>query len=249
MPGLPILTYHSVDDSGSVVSVAPALFARQMAHLAAHGWRTLTVAQAVGHLQRGAVPERHVAITFDDGYRNVFTEAFPVLRRHGFTATVFLVTDYVGRDNGWPGHQPPMGTRPLMGWDDALVMWEQGVELGAHTGTHPDLTRLAPDPVEAEVARSVAEIEARTGAPVETFAYPYGAVDGAALAAARRHVRAACTTRLGRARPGDDLHLLDRIDAFYVRRPALFTDVPEWALDPYLRARQLVRDLRAPKSS
>ena len=243
--GLPILTYHSLDDSGSVVSVAPALFARQMAHLAANGWQTLTFADAVERLRDGTVPERHVVVTFDDGYRNVYTEALPVLRRHGFTATVFLVADYVGQDNGWPGHAPPMGRLPLMGWEEALEMQGHGIELAAHTCTHPDLTQIVPAKAEAEVARSKSEIEVRTGAAVTTFAYPYGLCGDDVMEMARRHFRGACTTRMGRARPGDDPHALDRIDMFYFQRPALFTALPAPLLDPYLRVRQLVRDLRS----
>jgi peptidoglycan/xylan/chitin deacetylase (PgdA/CDA1 family) len=216
-----------------------------MAHLAANGWRTLTFAEAVERLRGGTVPERHVVVTFDDGYRNVYTEALPTLLRHGFTATVFLVADYVGRDNGWPGHAPPMGRLPLVSWEEARELYSHGVELAAHTCTHPDLTRLAPAEAEAEVVRSKAEIEARTGAAVTTFAYPYGLFDAAAVESARRHFRGACTTRMGRAGPGDDPHALDRIDAFYFQRPALFTGLPAPLLDPYLRARQLVRDLRS----
>ncbi|MDX1548321.1 MAG: polysaccharide deacetylase family protein [Rhodothermales bacterium] len=245
-PGLPILTYHSLDDSGSVVSVDPALFARQMAHLHAEGYRTLRLAEAARRLRTASpLPDRCVVLTFDDGYRNVYTDAFPVLQRYGFTATVFLITRYCGGHNDWPGHASPVGRLPLMDWPQARELQRHGIELGAHTLTHPDLRRLDPATAEQEIAQSRAEIEDRLGTAVHTFAYPYGRYDAAVKALTATHFACACSTRLGRARPGDDPYALKRLDAYYFRREPLFTDVPVPVLDAYLFARQRLRDLRS----
>lgn len=92
-----ILCYHSVDDSDSLVSVRPAAFARQMAYLARLGYVVVGLDEALGTAQRGT----QVAITFDDGYRSVLTEALPILRQHGFPATVFFATGFAGRRADW----------------------------------------------------------------------------------------------------------------------------------------------------
>ena len=100
-----ILTYHSLDDTGSVVSVAPSMFRDQVAQLSEHGYQTMTLSDGSRLLKSGQpIPDKRVVITFDDGYRNVYTEALPVLQQYGYTATVFLIGAYCGADNDWPGH-------------------------------------------------------------------------------------------------------------------------------------------------
>lgn len=246
MGALPILTYHSIDPSGSVVSVPPALFRSQMASLAAAGWSTLRLAEAVRVLESGRpVPARHLVLTFDDAYRNVYTEAFPVLQLHGFHATVFAISRWMGKTNEWPGHEPPLGVLPLMTWEEAREMQRHGVEVAAHTRTHPDLTQISAAVGADEIVGSKRDIEDRLGTAVETFAYPYGSISPEAVEVVREHFIGACTTRLGKPDSDTDLHLLPRIDAYYVRRPSLGLDVPPLLLDGYLSLRQRLRDIRA----
>lgn len=242
---LPILTYHSLDESGSVISVAPALFARQMDRLAAAGYQTLALAEALALLSAGRpFPERRVVLTFDDGYRNVYTHGFPVLQRHGFTATVFLIPDYCGGHNDWPSQPPTVARRPLMSWSEIGELHRHGFEMGAHTLTHPDLTRLSAQAAEQEVGQSKAEIEDRLGTAVTTFAYPYGACDAAAQAAARRHFAGACGTRLGKMHPKSDAYALERVDMYYFKNATLFDALPGRLITPYLKARQVLRDVK-----
>ena len=90
---LPILTFHSIDDSASVISFSPPVFRRGMARLYESGYRTLNLVDAVERLRQGqSLPPRSFVITFDDGYQNVYGEAFPLLQRYGLSATVFLTT-------------------------------------------------------------------------------------------------------------------------------------------------------------
>ncbi len=98
-----ILTYHSIDKSGSVVSVSPEKFRKQMLYLSESSFNVVSLSEILAAFhERRLLPAKTVVITFDDGYRNVYTEAFPVLDSYGFTATVFLITNYCGKHNDWP---------------------------------------------------------------------------------------------------------------------------------------------------
>lgn len=242
---LPILTYHSIDDSGSVISTSPDRFDRQMDVLARRGYTALPLSEATSRLRNGSgIPERSVVLTFDDGYRNVYTDAFSVLERHDFTATVFLIAEYCGGYNDWPGHDSPVGRRPLLRWTEIEEMRRHGIEFGAHTLTHPDLTHRSFAEAEDEIVQSQVVLQDRLGTPVETFAYPYGRFHEQHKKTARRHFTCACSTRLGRATAASDVYALPRIDMYYLKSRFLFHRLSHPLLAPYLRVRQLLRDLR-----
>jgi peptidoglycan/xylan/chitin deacetylase (PgdA/CDA1 family) len=224
-PALTILTFHALDDARTVLSFSPALFERLPSLLRAGGYRVLPLAEAAAALHGGGMlPGRPLAITFDDGYRSVYEAAFPVLRAHALPATVFLAVGdgEAGRGAGDPGARlPSMEGRPMLSWGEIREMRRGGISFGAHTLTHPDLTRLAPARVEREMAASQAILEQALGEPVTSFAYPFGRTDARSLEAARRFFACAVSDRLGLASPGSDLHALPRVDAYYLRRPRL----------------------------
>src|SRR5580765_3414722 len=201
---IPVLTYHSiddraVDDSASVVSTSLEIFRQHIAFLGRSGYHGIRLSELTSLLAEGKpLPERAVVITFDDGYHNFYSHAWPILRESGFAATVFLVTGYCGKDNDWPGHEPVNGRQPLMGWPEIRELHSQGVEFGSHTVTHPDLRRLPKGRVESELSDSNARIEDELGARVSQFAYPYGYFDSDIKATVEREFAGACTTKLGR---------------------------------------------------
>jgi peptidoglycan/xylan/chitin deacetylase (PgdA/CDA1 family) len=119
---------------------------------------------------------RQVALTFDDGYRGLLDHALPVLERFGFRATFFLVSDRVGGTNAWDA-QHGDAPRALMSWDEAAGLLARGMEIGAHSRTHPFLPDLPDRVLEDEVRRSKETIEDRLGRPVRYFAYPHGLLD------------------------------------------------------------------------
>ncbi len=213
-----ILMYHSLDASGSVVSVPPRVFGEQMATLASAGVECVSLREAIEKRESGGEwPARCAVVTFDDGYASVHEHALPVLREHGFGATVFVVSGHVGGRNDWAPPPRRLGERPLLSWGQIEELAASGVEIGAHTVTHPDLTSLADDEIKGEIVRSKDMLEAGLGRSVETFAYPYGRENRRASAVARQTFRAACTTSLRRA-GGEDHWSLPRVDMYYALR-------------------------------
>jgi len=242
--GIPILTYHSIDDSGSVLSVSPGMFAEHMRLLHEAAISTLSIPVAASAPRNGQESAGAVVITFDDGFENVYQHAYPVLRRYGFTATVFLVTDYCGKDNSWPSQAAHVERRPLLRWAQVKEMSRAGMAFGAHTHTHPDLTRLPLGAAEAEIVASKRAIEEAVQRPVESFAYPYGAYDESVKRLTAANFPLACSTRLDFATPGSDPLALERLDMYYLRHPRLFRRLLSGEARTYIRLRRLAREAR-----
>ncbi len=243
---LAILTYHSVDDSGSVLSTHPETLARQMACLAELGYRGASLSEALKQSRSlGHWPEHTVAITFDDGYENNLRVAQPILARHGFTASSYLITGHVGGEHDWEHPPPGLGRRPILDWAQVGELANAGWEIGAHTRTHPDLRKLHPEAVEQEIIGSREDIEEHLSRPVETFAYPAGYFSDAATAVVARAFTAGCTTVLRRASGDDPLHSLPRVDMYYLRDPERLRRLATGRLDAYLTFRRLGRRTRA----
>jgi peptidoglycan/xylan/chitin deacetylase (PgdA/CDA1 family) len=245
MNSLAVLTYHSLDTSGSVVSVSPESFAAQISALAESGFRGVSLRDALIHREsHKAWPERSVALTFDDGYANFYEVAAPALAARDFTATVFVVSGHIGGRNDW--EQPPagLGSRPMLSWSQLSELSSAGIEIGAHTRRHKDLRRLSTLEARDEIGGSRAEIEDRLGRPVESFAYPFGYVSPDALEIVRAEFRAACTTVLRRA-GREPLHELPRVDMYYLRAPRQLLRLLDGRLDRYLTIRRLARSARS----
>jgi peptidoglycan/xylan/chitin deacetylase (PgdA/CDA1 family) len=243
LSGLPILTYHSFDDSGSVISTSPATFEMQMKYLAQSGYQSLSLSEATVYIrEKKPIPEKAFVMTFDDGYQNNYTQAFPIMQEVGFKGTIFLISAYC--EKSWSGDESSLEARPMLSWSEVKEVHRYGIEFGAHTSTHPDLTRIPIEQAEGEIRESRMEIQDRLGADGETFAYTYGSFNANVKELVKREFHAACSTRLGRNEPGDDPYSLKRIDMFYLSNFALFTKLATRKLAWYLRLRQVPRDLK-----
>jgi peptidoglycan/xylan/chitin deacetylase (PgdA/CDA1 family) len=232
-----ILTYHSLDDSGSVISTPPRIFRDQMEHLRRSGVEVVRLEEVA--LRPGAV-----AIAFDDAFRSFHTSALPVLRDLRIPATLFVVSGYCGRKNDWPSQAAGVQLADLMNWTELCDAVSQGMDLGAHTVTHPHLPRIDPAEAESELRQSRMEIEHRTGARVTAFAYPYGEWNPALRAAAACHFKVACTTELRFVEDGADPLLLPRLDTYYLRARLFFENLANPAGRGYLLARHYMRGLK-----
>ena len=231
-----ILTYHSLDESGSVISVRPKAFVRQMEALARSGVRVTKLTEL------RSTPPPAVAVTFDDGYQNFLEAAAPVLGKYSFPATVFLVTDYCGGSNNWPSQPAGVPELPLMSWQTIAELSRSGVEFGAHTATHPSLAGLDEDSMREEILSSKKRVEDATGKPASSFAYPYGVMPEPAQNLVARHFSAGCSTRLGWVTAASRAEALERLDVYYLRNPYLFEHLFEPPAEWYLGLRAALRE-------
>ena len=240
---MPILMYHSLDDSGSVVSMAPRAFQEQVACIHDLGLQGLSLRGAVSHrVATGEWPPRSVVLTFDDGFANFIDCALPVLDRYGFTATVFIVTGHMGGWNAW-GAPSRLGRQPILTWDQAREAAAAGMEIGSHTQTHLNLSLVSLDRADEEISVSRSEIEDRLGLSVTSFAYPFGATSEAIIDIVKREFDAACTTVLKRA-SDEPLHALPRVDMYYMKSLERFVLLLRGEMDHYLTIRRLGRGAR-----
>jgi peptidoglycan/xylan/chitin deacetylase (PgdA/CDA1 family) len=220
---VPILTYHSLDESGSVISVTPAAFRAHMEALREKGCSGIALGRLLdGWDGRATLPARPVVLTFDDAFRNFAESARPVLQSHGFGATVFAVAGRSGGSNDWPGQLARVPRLPLLSAAELRELAGAGFEIGSHGLTHAALDGLSAAEAEREVAGSKRALEDAIGRPVEVLAYPYGRAGAAVRTLAAAHYRAACGVVLASARATDHRHALPRIDAYYLRGPRLF---------------------------
>ncbi len=241
---LPILTFHDLDERSSVTSISPGVFHRGMSRLHESGYRTLSLIEAVDYLRRGvSFPDSSFVITFDDGYQSVYNEAFPVLQSYGMSATIFLT---VGKDRAAKpdSHLPSIDGRSMLNWREIREMNMKGFTFGAHTLTHPDLTRLPLDQAKAEICGSKTIIEDTLSTPVSCFAYPYGRYNRSCREIVQQHFTCACSDKLGLVTTDSDLYTLERVDSYYLRTERLF-DVMLTRLFPwYILARSIPRRIR-----
>jgi len=178
-----ILMYHRVAEvAENPLCVTPNRFAEQMTWLKRHGLRGVGVGTLVDAM-RGGHQRGLVGITFDDGFVNLVEAALPELVRHGFTATMFIVSGLLGQANEWDKGKVPVW--PLMSAGQVRELAAAGMEIGSHGTMHRRLAGISPNQLEAEVRESRASLGELIGAPIRGFAYPHGSMDTAARHAVR----------------------------------------------------------------
>lgn len=238
---LSILTFHSIDDLQFIISFPPKLFAYGMARLHANGYQTLNLLEAVEYVRQGATfPKRTFVLTFDDGFETVYREAFPVLQCYHMSATVSLTVG--GREKPTPNSRPSaVDGRPMLSWGQIQELHRYDIAFGAHTLTHPDLTRLPPYRVAEEVYGSKALIEDMLGSEVACFAYPYGRYDEHCRSIVQQHFQCACSDKLGLIMVHSDPYALERVEAYYLRAKQWFDLMRTPYFPWYIRGRNIPR--------
>jgi peptidoglycan/xylan/chitin deacetylase (PgdA/CDA1 family) len=192
-----ILGYHGIAschlrDDMFLLQVPPARFRWQLEMMRDAGFEFVTVAELVRELAAGRRGCGLAAVSFDDGMRNNRTTALPILRELGIRATVYVPTGWIGGRSPWISDA---ADNAILDREDIRDLADQGWEIGAHTVTHADLSRLGYDEARREIQQSCEDLLALTGTPVETFAYPFGRYGTTAVAAVRDSgLRAAVTT-------------------------------------------------------
>jgi len=184
-----------------------------MQALAEEGCVVLTMAQVDVHLrEKRPFPRRAVAITFDDGFANVLTEAVPIMSEHGFAGTVYVITGMVGRRTRWTDQGVALPSLPLLTWPQLAELQERDFEIGAHSVMHGFLTQYPPDALRREVVESRDAIEHELGSSAGTFAYPQGDYSRRVVASViSAGYAAAVTVDQGRATLHSDPFTLPRL--------------------------------------
>ena len=160
---VPVLYYHSVMlEVGNEVRMPPDQFEAQMAYLKDQGYQSITLNQLyLAFYKGGSLPPKPFVITFDDGYVDNYTNAFPILKKYGYTATIFMVTSYIDG-------------KGFLSWSQLKELVASGWEIESHTTTHPYLSKVDEATLWHELKSSKDFLEEGLGQSVNFFAYPYG---------------------------------------------------------------------------
>jgi peptidoglycan/xylan/chitin deacetylase (PgdA/CDA1 family) len=238
---LAVLAFHSISPASGPTSIPPATFRMQLDALAERGFRTMTCSEFSGWCDGRIDGAKRVLITFDDGYADFATTAFPALREHSFSAVVFVPTGKLGGREDWDGaHRPP---RPLMDWPTVVDLARAGIEFGGHGVSHTDLTRLPPDRRREEIEGSARELSDRLGHRPRCFAAPYGRMSAATLADIACAYEAAFGTRFARATIEGNRFDVPRIEMHYFRNPRSWRGFLQGHAS-YFAARRALRAVR-----
>ena len=218
-PSVPILMYHSICDEQDqrshpyyCTTTSRAVFASQMEWLHRNRFKTCSPSDVLACVSNSDRPTKVVSITFDDGFRDFYREAFPILSRFGFTATVFLPTGYVGEST------LQFKGRDCMTWSEIRELQTNGITFGSHTVTHPQLFGLCKEAIERELVDSKLIIEEKLGSRITSFAYPYAFPKGEDDF--KQHIRGALAragysdgvcTAVGRATASSDPLFMERL--------------------------------------
>lgn len=211
-----VVAFHRVldTDPSDSLSVDIAGFERHCRFYRRH-FRVVPLRELVHRLEQGLPVHRHLAITFDDGYRDNFVNARPVLEKLSLPATFFVVSGWIGTATV-PRWDRVRGVRhPWMTWDEVRALHRSGFEIGAHTRSHVDLGAVSPAVAREEVLGARLELEDRLGSRVESFAYPYGGrndvTETTRAVVKRAGLRCCCSSFGGINRAGTNPFFLNRV--------------------------------------
>ena len=202
-PKVLVLNYHQVANNFTPLAITPADFSTQMAYLINNGYVAITPDElAAGLSGEITLPEKPVLITFDDGYEDNYTNAFPILKGYGIRATVFVIPAFVGKKN-------------YLNWDQIKEMAQNGISMQSHTLNHYKLEELPDDEIRSELLNSKLVLEEHLGQAVNFMAYPTGTYN-LHIAGIARDVgyKGAYTIKYGGVDLGSNMYALERVPIF-----------------------------------
>lgn len=203
-PKVLILNYHQIQNTSASLSIPLEDFDAQMNYLTSHGYVSITPEELYSGLNgQLELPKKPVLITFDDGYADNYKNAFPILRRYGMRATIFVIPAFVGVYNNY------------LTWDEILEMQDGGITFESHTMHHYKLEELPDDEIRSELLNSKTILEEKLGRPVEFLAYPTGTYN-LHIAGIAKEVgyKGAFTIKYGVVDLGSNFYALERVPIF-----------------------------------
>lgn len=200
-----VLNYHKIDNMNISLSVLPKDFEAQMEYLQKNNYHTITPDELYESLAgTGSLPENPVLITFDDGYLDNYKNAYPILKKYGFKATIFVVTSFMGTQKNY------------LNWEQARELELNGISIESHTVSHKSMTELNDDQLRAELVDSKKSIEDHLGKRVDYIAYPTGTYNLHIAELVREAgYKAAFTIKYGNVDKASNLYALERVPVFH----------------------------------
>jgi len=203
--GVPVLNYHQINNEDhNALTLSASEFEAQMNYLYREGYNTISPDQLADYLQNGQnLPPNPVLITFDDGYADNYRVAYPILQKYHFTATIFLITDFVNNYGKY------------LTWNQIQEMSDNGLSFEDHTLSHISLPKASDEEISNQLLKSKEALESQIGKKVEYLAYPGGEYDQRVIQLTKNMgYRAAFTVNFGRDRVNSTMYTLNRIPVF-----------------------------------
>ena len=199
-----VLNYHMVNSMFISLAIEPEDFDWQMKYLVDHGYHSISIDELYAFMEgQGTLPDRPVLITFDDGYVDNYTNAYPILKKYNLKATIFIVTGFVSKRKGY------------LTWDQLREMEKNGVMAQSHTVTHAPLPELPDDRIREELVESKRQAEAELGHPVEFIAYPTGVHDLHIVGIAKdAGYKGGFTVKYGNVDRSSNVYAMERVPIF-----------------------------------
>ena len=201
-----ILNYHKIDNTFISLAIRPDDFDTQMKYLSENGYHTISPDELYDSLAgTGELPDNPVMITFDDGYEDNYANAYPILKKYGFKATIFVVTSFLDKNK-----------KGYMSWDQAREMDANGISIQSHTVDHKSMTDLTDDQLRMELVDSKKKAEKELGHLVNYMAYPTGTYNlHIAQMVKEAGYKAAFTIKYGNVDKASNIYALERVPIFH----------------------------------
>ena len=204
---IPILLYHSISDDNSRMSLKVNIFENQIKYLKNNGYTSINF----NEIDQSA--KKQIIITFDDGYKDVFFNALPILKKYDFKATCFFVTNLIGQVNSWDIKKKDFSKKEIMNFNDINNWISSGMHIGSHSHNHIDLTKISEKNLLNELEFSKKILEDKFNNIDNIFCYPYGKVNQNVYALTKKIYNKAVTTNRSRYDlKKHNSHLIPRID-------------------------------------
>ena len=205
-----MLNYHHINNvDHSALTLSTSEFRAQMQYLKNNGYTSITPDQLIAYLDHGVkLPNKPVLITFDDGYEDNYVNAYPILKKYGFKATIFVVTSFLDKNK-----------KGYMSWDQAREMDANGISIQSHTVDHKSMTDLTDDQLRMELVDSKKKAEKELGHPVNYMAYPTGTYNlHIAQMVKEAGYKAAFTIKYGNVDKASNIYALERVPIFHTEQ-------------------------------